>query len=203
MLSCAGGTYEAITCRGGCTAAACDWTMAASGDRCLETAQLCSRDRKMRLACIAFPGVANQTPTFLGEPCLGPRGCHDDVCEAPKIGDPCDGTVKVTCIVGALLQCAEGTWAASRTCRHQCGSEPHAYCDVSTSDVGDACRAEEEGRRSCSSDAKRITRCAGGHFVDDAPCAGGKSCWNLRERTEADMIRYAEYSVVAPLPECR
>ena len=201
------GVYASIPCSGGCKNGVCDWSKSKGGDACSyeDTPKVCSSDHKRLLEC--FP-LINE----IGErPCVGPRGCHPDgagvACEAPAVGDPCEGS-GTACATGEtlLLRCVAGRWASERPCRSKCTERVVGVpaCDVSNSEEGDACRAEEEGRVVCTVDEMAMVRCSAGRFARADACPPGKKCWNKHDRTEVDVVRYPDFLAVLPTaPVCR
>ena len=142
MLTCHGGVYGLLPCRGskGCVnadgRALCDTSLAEQGDACHdENLKACSVDGAQVLICKAH----TMQRFYL---CRGPSGCASAAgklsCDTSiaKVGDACDKKLEgqafsCTADAGAILVCKGGAFAIDETCKagQKCSSlEGSTHC---------------------------------------------------------------------------
>jgi hypothetical protein len=183
VLACQGDVFVEAHCRGpgGCTKlgtrVTCDDSIAAEGDRCLESGsenRACSADHKTSLLCTAGKFSPVQA-------CHGPRGCQikgDFVTCDAKIGDRGDacapaGTFACTPDKKSRIVCGkDGKFAFDRYCRGPTGCHDlDLACDETVSDLGDPCGVT--GMFACNTDGSARLVCSGGQYETDQACPRG------------------------------
>ena len=111
------------------------------------------------------------TALLLLLPALGTAGCK------PKPGDSCQKGTAACLDERTQLACQAGFYVAV-PCKGVKGCYPAgnlSVCDVSGNAAGDACSTDDEGKGTCTADAKSALECSGGKY-DVMPCKGPKGC---------------------------
>lgn len=145
-------------------------------------------DRSRALVC--------ESGHFIETPCRGKNGCRVEVettsCDVhgDQPGDPCstdDESSAVCSDAATLLACHAGKYEAV-ACRgkHGCHEAAgHAECDESVAESGDACA--HDGKRACSTDAKRVLACHDGKMEPQYDCRGERGCGVVDGKLDCDV----------------
>jgi hypothetical protein len=133
---------------------------------------------------------------FIEAPCRGKNGCRLEVdrtaCDVhgDNPGDACstDDEGSAVCTSDkAMIACKKGRFVAV-PCRgqHGCVEEGgRAECDETVAESGEACG--HDGKKACSSDAKRVLTCAGGQTETRYQCRGERGCTVNQGKIDCDV----------------
>ena len=179
------GCHGAKACVQQGSTAACDTSLANSGEGCEDNDNFaCATDKKSELTCKAHLWTIDAA-------CKGPKGCtvkgneiscdhtlgdKDDVCAR-------DGQIACTADRAAILKCQSNTMQVVDSCRgpKACTFEEHPEkeeidftCDDSVAQEGDTCASD--GLYACAVDKKAIHICKGSKFVSFKACPGPAGC---------------------------